>query len=442
MSSRRPVASSPPSAGARGLRDVLGLATGVPFRLFGKRAVKPDRTLTASPPQHSDDDYSNTVDEFLKILEKREDERLEEMNGLARELSETYGSVTVRVPSTDTVTRRFVIESAMNAMRSANSEAPPNDIVRVVLSATTFYFVNPAAVNTIEPSAFDGWLNLTTIGLGQCTNLHTIGRNAFAHLEKLADVTFPASLQSIGNGAFYGCTMIKSFNLRHCSQLTSIGNSVFSKCSALASVILPASLESLGVLVFCKCSSLEHVDLSALKKLNTIDSRAFEACTRLASVGLPPKLETIRDGAFNQCVDLKTTEREVLDKKGQQLSLKMPDFLKTIGDDAFKGCTSLQKVDFSACESVRLEDRAFEGCTSLEKVDLSKIKALQIGDHVFRDCDNLKLTVSEFQRNRCKDHRGLDVGPEGYKYDRMGMPDTATLTIVSEGAPNATVEYL
>jgi len=405
MSSRRPVASSPPSAGARGLRDVLGLATGVPFSFFRKRAVNPDSTLTAPPPQHSDDDYSSTVDKLLKILEEPEDELLEEMNDLARKLSKTYGSVTVRVPSTDTVTRRFVIESAMNAMRSANSDAPPNDIVRVVLSATTFFFEEPAAVNTIEPRAFAGWLNLTTIGLRQCTNLHTIGHNAFARLEKLADVTFPASLQSIGSGAFYRCTMIKSFDLSHCSQLKSIGNSVFSGCSALASVILPASLESLGVLVFRKCSSLEHVDLSALTELKTIDFQAFEACARLASVELPPKLETIRSGAF-------------------------------------EGCTSLQKVDFSACESVRLEDRAFEGCTSLENVDLSKIKALQIGDHVFRDCDKLKLTVSKFQRNQCKDHRDRAVDPEEYKYDRMGMPDTATLTIVSEGAPNATVKYL
>ena len=168
----------------------------------------------------------------------------------------------------------------------------------------------PSSVTTIGDYAFYSCDSLTDINLSDCTNLESIGRNAFKFTKLtsidlrntkvktigsgafantgLTLITLPASLTTIDNYAFESCKSLTSINLSDCTNLTTIGQSAFEGCSNLTSINLSNT------------------------QVTIIPHSTFFQCDKLAEVKLPKKLTTIKGGtpsgllgAFHCCDSLK-----------------------------------------------------------------------------------------------------------------------------------------
>lgn len=123
-------------------------------------------------------------------------------------------------------------------------------------------FTTPETITTIEEYAFFNCsgLNSNALDLSKCTQLQSIGVQAFGHCTSLntLDLSKCTQLQSIGNSAFYQCTSLNTLDLSRCTQLQSIGSSAFYQ-APLTSVTLPESLNEIGYQAFAGCSSLTEV---------------------------------------------------------------------------------------------------------------------------------------------------------------------------------------
>ena len=59
----------------------------------------------------------------------------------------------------------------------------------------------------------------------------------------------PSGLLALGDGAFASCSLLKTVNLGDCSELKSIGDEAF-KEAAISEITIPKSVVSVGELVF------------------------------------------------------------------------------------------------------------------------------------------------------------------------------------------------
>ncbi len=211
---------------------------------------------------------------------------------------------------------------------------------------------------------------LTSIHLSNCTNLQTIGTNAFNSCSALTYVTSPISLKEIDAYAFSDCPLLNSvdfsnatnlslieecvfqdcsalssIDLSNCTKLSSIGELAFSK-SGLTSVTFPNSLETIGKGAFGNCSALTSISLPT--NLSTITYALFVNCSTLSSVVFPTNLETIESNAFWGCSSLT--------------SVKFPSSLSTIGENVFYDCSKLDIIEWNSWNgNVSLDSASFSG---------------------------------------------------------------------------------
>ena len=80
-------------------------------------------------------------------------------------------------------------------------------------------------------------------------SLEYIGLRSFARLQKIEDLHLPSGLLALGDGAFASCSLLKTVNLGDCSELKSIGDEAF-KEAAISEITIPKSVVSVGELVF------------------------------------------------------------------------------------------------------------------------------------------------------------------------------------------------
>ena len=80
-------------------------------------------------------------------------------------------------------------------------------------------------------------------------SLEYIGLRSFAYLQKIEDLHLPSGLLALGDGAFASCSLLKTVNLGDCSELKSIGDEAF-KEAAISEITIPESVVSVGELVF------------------------------------------------------------------------------------------------------------------------------------------------------------------------------------------------
>ena len=154
----------------------------------------------------------------------------------------------------------------------------------------------PASVKEIDPSAFAGCDNLTTIVVdplnknftakdgcvytkdGQtlvvCATGNTatkvtvtdgvtsIGKGAFEGCKTIESVTLPNSLLVIEDYAFAGCTALKSINIP--DSVTIIGNNAFFNCEEATELTIGNSVTSIGVAAFAHCVNIETINYNAV----------------------------------------------------------------------------------------------------------------------------------------------------------------------------------
>lgn len=139
----------------------------------------------------------------------------------------------------------------------------------------------------------------------------SVGKYAFAELDRLGAVSLPSTLVSIGERAFYSC-------------------------DSLRSLTLPDSLVLIGDFAFCGC-----VDLRVLKvgdSLKDIGASAFRGCYSLGVVDLPDSLKDIGDNAFSGCQSL----RQVTIGSG----------LALVGEESFFSCNSLDRAVIASADAI------------------------------------------------------------------------------------------
>ena len=102
----------------------------------------------------------------------------------------------------------------------------------------------PASLEIIGDLAFSSRDAVTGVTFAKNSQLKQIGKQAFAMLVHLKEITLPDSLQSIGHEAFVNCIEMKKADLG--AGVTSIGEEAFLYDEALVSLKVPDSATELG----------------------------------------------------------------------------------------------------------------------------------------------------------------------------------------------------
>jgi len=278
MSSRRPVASSPPSAGARGLRDVLGLATSAPDpQTHGSQYPPPALPESKYPcVEHVDLSTSETtISEWA--------------------FSECRSLVTVTLPP-----NLATIENGA-FYNCANLKATEHGYKKRALGTEgqPLCLRMPGSLTTVGEAVFSGCRSLERVDLSACTGLTTIPKLAFQRCSSLVSVGLPPSLETIGELAFWDCINLK----------TSLPEAPGTEGQP-PSLRMPESLTTIGNGAFTLCRELRKVDFSACRKVN-IQRNAFSGCVYLEEVDLSTIEELKVDyPVFKDSVFLELTVRE------------------------------------------------------------------------------------------------------------------------------------
>ncbi len=177
--------------------------------------------------------------------------------------------------------------------------------------------------NTLQPSCFQGCINLEEVDLskirnieipGQCfcnckklktvtlsDDITIIGQEAFAHTD-VSNINWPAKLEKIIYHAFLdsGITNIDLSNRKS----VFIEKASFEGCEKLESFNFNNSTIILGDEAFSGCKNLKIADLSKTN-IKRIPKICFQNCENLENAYLPDGLKEIGAGAFHYCKKLK-----------------------------------------------------------------------------------------------------------------------------------------
>ena len=162
-------------------------------------------------------------------------------------------------------------------------------------------FSLPATVDTIEPYALAGCVQLTKIELPP--GLKAISENAFIACEGLENLLLPDSVSSIGTAAFTGIPYVTTSNPDH-QYFREVDSVLFNRpmtkllsCSYLknGTYTIPNSVEIITTSSFNSCSELKELVMPF--NLKTIELEAFEGCDKLKAIYLknpvPIKLDSL-----------------------------------------------------------------------------------------------------------------------------------------------------
>ena len=229
----------------------------------------------------------------------------------------------------------------------------------------------PAAIVSIQASAF---LNCTSLKQVTCVDgskLQTIADDAFSGCTSLTDLNLGHKLQHIGQRAFISCTSLQTINLGN--ALKRINERAFAHCTALTSFTVPVSTEYLGKNVFEGCTALTSFTFAALSCRVEKDYMPADIKTQITSIRLTEGVENI---SAHLCQGMTKLQ-----------SVSMPSSVKTIGEHAFSGCTALKEIALP--ETLKeIHEHAFDGCTGLSHIRIPK-NVTTLHPMAFHGCSSL-----------------------------------------------------
>ena len=213
----------------------------------------------------------------------------------------------------------------------------------------------PSYTEHIGRSAFQG-AALESVALPE--GVTSIEDSAFAHNDRLKEITLPQSLTSIGKTVFFWCAALESIALP--DGVTSVGDKAFSTCISLKELALGAELLNAGCGLTEFCVALEKITVSENNEFfsdegncltRKADSTVIAGC---ASSKIPAGTEQIGEYAFCGQTQLG--------------AIDFPDGLKRIGNYAFS-CTGLKELKLPRGLQ-RIGVSAFANCIELEYVQI------------------------------------------------------------------------
>ena len=213
----------------------------------------------------------------------------------------------------------------------------------------------PSYTEHIGRSAFQG-AALESVALPE--GVTSIEDSAFAHNDRLKEITLPQSLTSIGKTVFFWCAALESIALP--DGVTSVGDKAFSTCISLKELALGAELLNAGCGLTEFCVALEKITVSENNEsfsdegnclTRKADNTVIAGC---ASSKIPAGTEQIGEYAFCGQTQLG--------------AIDFPDGLKNIGHYAFS-CTGLKELKLPRGLQ-RIGAYAFANCIELEYVQI------------------------------------------------------------------------
>ncbi len=241
--------------------------------------------------------------------------------------------------------------------------------------------IGGTAVTAIGPKAFSG-KRFRSIDLG---SVSSIGEEAFANCDTLAQIILPDSVTNLGEQAFAECDGLRSIMLG--SGLSDFPTSAVQGCNRLTAITVSATSEWMsseeGVLfskdktmLICYPKGKSNASYTVPDDTAQIGRNAFRDATMLEELTIQGALTDIGEGAFSGCTGLKSVEASGL---------------TYIGENAFFGCTGMETFD----PGERLEfmgNHAFLGCDRLTEAHIPESATLTETDVLFTSTEGLIIT--------------------------------------------------
>jgi hypothetical protein len=224
----------------------------------------------------------------------------------------------------------------------------------------------PASIDSIEPCAFAGCVNLKSIRIDP-DNTHYYDGGCNAVMTRVTNyivvgcknTTFDMDVPYIQDMAFFGCNMPAHVELPY--NLLVIGRAAFSNCHTLEGIEFPDGLRFIGEEAFT-ASGLREVTIPGT--VENIRDSAFQQCTELRSVVLEEGIQKLGGWLFSNCPFLH--------------ELKIPASVEHIDSRAFHSWYCLCRVTVDGANE-RYEDR---GCNGVyDKVE-NKLVAACVGTEI------------------------------------------------------------
>ena len=214
---------------------------------------------------------------------------------------------------------------------------------------------------------------------------------AFAHNDRLKEITLPQSLTSIGKAVFFWCAALGKIAIP--DGVTSVGDNAFSTCVSLKELALGAELLSAGCGLTEFCVALEKITVSENNEsfsgegnclTRKADNTVIAGC---ASSKIPAGTEQIGEYAFCGQTQLG--------------AIDFPDGLKNIGHYAFS-CTGLKELKLPRGLQ-RIGSHAFGNCIELEYVQIpdsvtdvgSKAFVCEQEIGIYYDCTSMTAVITD-----------------------------------------------
>ena len=214
---------------------------------------------------------------------------------------------------------------------------------------------------------------------------------AFAHNDRLKEITLPQSLTSIGKAVFFWCAALGKIAIP--DGVTSVGDNAFSTCVSLKELALGAELLSAGCGLTEFCVALEKITVSENNEsfsgegnclTRKADNTVIAGC---ASSKIPAGTEQIGEYAFCGQTQLG--------------AIDFPDGLKKIGHYAFS-CTGLKELKLPRGLQ-RIGSHAFGNCIELEYVQIpdsvtdvgSKAFVCEQEIGIYYDCTSMTAVITD-----------------------------------------------
>ena len=147
---------------------------------------------------------------------------------------------------------------------------------------------------------FRGCKKITFANLSECTQLTTIGNNAFRD-NGTTYFTLPDSVTTIEYEAFRSAFKDGgSFTIGRNSKLQTIGNDAFNDCRwGITSIYIPSTVTSIGERAFKQCYALTTLENFENCGITTIEADTFYYTNKLTSIKIPETVTTISTAFYN-----------------------------------------------------------------------------------------------------------------------------------------------
>ena len=334
-----------------------------------------------------------------------------------------------------------------NAYYLGNDDNPYVALIKADNTSISSCTIN-VKTKCIAGNAFSGCSNLTSVTIGENSQLTSIGAGAFYECSNLTSVTMGNRVSSIDEGAFFNCKELTSINIP--DSMTSIGGYAFYGCSGLTAVYYggtESDWENIkivrtngyltsatryyysetqpdvegnfwhyvnGEIVVWQPYVAPSFTQGLIYELNS-DGASYSVTgigtATDTDVIIPATYEgkpvtKIGDNAFKDVYSLTNVNipnsvtsigAHAFDYCGNLKSITIPDGVTIIGDSAFESCFSLTSVTFGQdCALESIGGSAFFCCGLTEIVIPNSVT--NIGLWAFRECGIRSVSFKENSR--------------------------------------------